>query len=482
MLWLCLHFPLLPRAALGIEQDDAVVVDQHGSQRWLITGTPSCEAGMAMTQAMSLFPELTCKVRKPAAEHRLLESLAHWLYRFGQPVAAQIQDLSEPGRLPRALLWVEIGQSLKLFGNLPTLREQICQELIEMGHVAQIGIAPTRTAAALRACAGQNEPLQQAESLTDALAPLPIHVLHWPSRTLDALSGVGLRTLKDLFAIPREAFSKRFGTDRRRQLDQLLGQAAEPFDAIVPPESFRRRLELPAETENTGHLQFPLRRLCGELQGYLRARDRGLCSVMLDVGHAGARCTRIHARFVDPHRDINRIFNALQERLERDGLPMAARELVLIAEEFDEPAIAQNDFFDNSASQQQAWHAAVERIRARLGEERVWVPRAHEDHRPEYASLQITGTGPENNCSAKRAASPHTQNMPADRPTLLLDAPWPMPPPELSFEPRFERIEAGWWDDHDVRRDYLSIDINGGRAWVFRDLESGQWFLHGWWA
>jgi len=44
-----------------------------------------------------------------------------------------------------------------------------------------------------------------------------------------------------------------------------------------------------------------------------------------------------------------------------------------------------------------------------------------------------------------------------------------------------ERIEAGWWDGGDVRRDYfIAIDAAGRCLWLFRDPRSPEgWFLHG---
>ena len=106
MLWLCLHFPRLPLSALGTEARDAAVVDQRGSQRWLITATPTSPAGTSLAHALSLAPGLRALARKPAAEQVALQSLAYWAYRFGQPVTAEIQDLAEPFCIPRALLWL----------------------------------------------------------------------------------------------------------------------------------------------------------------------------------------------------------------------------------------------------------------------------------------------------------------------------------------------------------------------------------------
>lgn len=474
MLWLCLHFPRLPLSALGTDSNNAAVVDQRGSQRWLITEASASPAGTSLSQALALEPEIRLQVRKPAAEQAALQSLAYWAYRYGQPVVAEIQNLAEPGCVPRALLWVEIGSSLELFGGIEALREEVFGELLALGHAAQAGIAPTRAAAALLACAYDSDPVLEPQDLHARIVRLPITLLHWPGEILSALSGVGFRSLAELFAVPRDAFTKRFGAHYRLVLDQMLGLASEPFEAIVPPETFRRRFELSAEIEEVERLQFPLKRLCSELQGYLRARDRGLRSVTLAVLHAGARETRIHAQFVDPHRDAKRIFEALHERLERDGLPLPARELVLMAEDFAEALVPQSDLFDPRAGQAQAWTAAIERIRARLGDARVWMPQAVEDHRPECGTRR----------DSRSSDAPAFQSARHDRqrPSVLLAEPDPIPPPALPADARFERIESGWWDGRDVRRDYTTLDINGSRAWVFRDVEAGTWHLHGWFS
>jgi protein ImuB len=43
-----------------------------------------------------------------------------------------------------------------------------------------------------------------------------------------------------------------------------------------------------------------------------------------------------------------------------------------------------------------------------------------------------------------------------------------------------ERIETGWWRGGCVRRDYYQVETTaGGRYWLFRELNSGRWFLHG---
>ena len=63
-------------------------------------------------------------------------------------------------------------------------------------------------------------------------------------------------------------------------------------------------------------------------------------------------------------------------------------------------------------------------------------------------------------------------------------------PPELRNSPAThslhrkgfdaERIESGWWDGQDVRRDYfIVIGAAGEKLWFYRDCETGEWYLHG---
>ena len=47
-----------------------------------------------------------------------------------------------------------------------------------------------------------------------------------------------------------------------------------------------------------------------------------------------------------------------------------------------------------------------------------------------------------------------------------------------------ERIESGWWDGADVRRDYfIAENPRGEVSWIYRDhrygIDDGEWFLHG---
>ena len=70
------------------------------------------------------------------------------------------------------------------------------------------------------------------------------------------------------------------------------------------------------------------------------------------------------------------------------------------------------------------------------------------------------------------------------RPGWLLAEPEPLNElvPEILAGP--ERIESGWWDGADRRRDYYVVRTRDGRlAWVWQAVDGqGPWMLHGWFA
>ncbi|KAG1589015.1 hypothetical protein G6F46_014656 [Rhizopus delemar] len=115
------------------------------------------------------------------------------------------------------------------------------------------------------------------------------------------------------------------------------------------------------------------------------------------------------------------------------------------------------------------WTQLRERLRARLGDDAVQPLAVQADHRPERAS----GTQP--------AVKPPSY-WPL-RPGWLLDTPQPLRDPRLRIVAGPERIESGWWDQADARRDYYVVETaHGQRGWAFRTRNDphAPWMLHGW--
>jgi protein ImuB len=125
----------------------------------------------------------------------------------------------------------------------------------------------------------------------------------------------------------------------------------------------------------------------------------------------------------------------------------------------------------------------LERLRARLGGDAVFSVCLVPEHRPEFAWRVAEP-------SLARQGSGTPEAPPSQRPLWMLAEPQPLTdsgglpchggqPLRLAGGP--ERIETGWWDGRDVRRDYyVATDRGGVRLWVYRQRDrGGGWWLHG---
>jgi protein ImuB len=112
-------------------------------------------------------------------------------------------------------------------------------------------------------------------------------------------------------------------------------------------------------------------------------------------------------------------------------------------------------------------------LRARLGDTAVYRIAPTGDPRPERAWQRA-----EENVRIDRAP------IRPPRPLWLLPKPIPLRDSNLRIVSGPERLESGWWDGDEARRDYYVLETSQGqRAWVFAPLgEQGGWMLHGWFA
>jgi protein ImuB len=220
-------------------------------------------------------------------------------------------------------------------------------------------------------------------------------------------------------------------------------------------------------------LLFPLQRLLLEFQGYLRARDCSVQRFTLEFEHYRHPLSRVSIGLSAPGRDAAQFLTLVRERMHSLLLPAPVNALRLEALEFTSPAIAQGDLFGSDAQPLQQLQRLLDRLRARLGEGSVRALQLQADYRPER------GWG-----FVAPQTSPDTQELPpiAARPCWLLPEPIRIDAPSgLLRGP--ERIESGWWNQDDVRRDYyLARTAEGTRLWVFRDRRAGDWYLQGLWA
>jgi protein ImuB len=466
MLYLCLSLPALP---LEIRQpaphELVAVVDRHGSRRWLIAcNAASQEAGLrpglAATTALALRPDLRLIERCRSEERESLKSLAAWAEQFGSWVCFDA---------PRLLLWIEIGSGLRYFGGVDAMRSRIESGLAQLGYTALGGIAPTLEAAAALCAVDEAPIVDRRDDLVKILRPQSLDALAIDEDTAEALSGLGLNTIGGVLDLPRDALGRRFGLDLVDYLDRLVGAAADPREPFRSASKYRRRFEFLGSVASTEGLQFPLRRLFNELQGYLVARDTALQTVQIELGHDGVPPTCLEIRTTRPLRDAVRLFALARERLERTTLATPVEEIVLRADNFVPLGDTQLELIDGGQRRDEGWVGLLDKLRARLGDSAVRQLGLRDDHRPEHAWCIAAG----------QAAAPDKPF--PERPLWLLE-----PRPLRTLPRRLghpERIEAGWWDGRDESRDYyIARTEDGAQLWLYRNAAQGDWYVHGLWG
>ena len=260
-------------------------------------------------------------------------------------------------------------------------------------------------------------------------------------------------------------------------------------------------------------------KLRGRSHGQLLQEAREPAPQILTHDGTIGSVTRIPVGLLEPVRAAEALFEFARGRLERIALPAPARAITLRADALPPFVPARRDLFDIRPGAGLDWPTLAERLRARLGDRAVRGFAIHPDHRPERAwreqqhphphraglgppSRNASGTprpstpgarshaptttqaDPTVNAGATAASPlPHAID-PRPRPVWLLPRALPLRGQVARLLAGPERIETGWWDGYDVRRDYYVAELaTGQRAWLYREAGGGDdWMLQGWFA
>ena len=380
----------------------------------------------------------------PDLPNGTLEPIAGWACQFTPKVALAP---------PQALL-AEVQASLRYFGGLEGLLGRLRAGLDEIGVAASLAVASTGLAALWRARGGG-----------ERLEALPLEATGFDD---EFLRSIGIRTVGEMMRLPRDGLARRCGPQIVAALDQALGRAPEAHAFFVPPERFAAKLELAAETADAEALLFPARRLLAQLEGLLAARQAGIRAFDLKLFHRHDEYTALQVGLASPARDARRFTQLLRERLGTLVLRQPVQAVGLAAGHFEPLAPRSGGMFGDAAADAEDWASLLERLRARLGHSSVCGLATQPDHRPEHAWRRVE----------PGEWDPREFRQPGARPAWLLEAPHRLSEAQFVLLAGPERIECGWWDGDEAKRDYFVAELErGALGWIFR--EAGEWHLHG---
>jgi len=489
--------------------------------------------GMTLAQARAIDADLLHDEHDPMRDAKAMEALARWTMRFS-PVVSMAKD--EGGRMkdekkihPSSFIlhpydpgiFLDITGCDRVFKGLHNLIAQLRAGLKRFNVNCAIVVAPTPGAAwALSFSRKYQDQIIACQQLKEALDPLPPMTLRLPDETVKMLHHLGVTTISQLEALPRESLPARFGPVLLMRLDQVFGRIAEPLVPLEPFSPIEAKREFEGSIAALEPLWITLRELINIIMKELLKRGRGARTVEAEFLRESSPPLHRTIRLSRPSRDGLNLFNLLRCTLEelpqevrqgnkrrseqtmegrrvrryidRDGF-VGMRLVVSISEPLSDEQITllgQEEY--QGQIELDRW---IERLVVRLGSDCLTMPRLKESHLPERAFVleQVASKcSNEVNIEEERFLS---------RPLLLLHTPRELrvtvsPSHHRDGKPiQFidtghlhrlihaigpERIAGQWWDGHDKTRDYFEVETEQGRRfWIFRVNENGRWFVQG---
>lgn len=471
-LWMAVHLPWLAGEVLARGTERPLAVSAESRRGWVVyRASPGAHRrgvcpGMTVSAASVVCPDLAARRRSPRREERRLQAIGDRMLSFSPVVSIQ----------PPETVLLEVRGSLNLFGGAARLRTLIGRELDAAGHVHHIAGAPTPLAAGYLARWGRDVVVAERTALRSALGAMPVALLSLDPATVRRLEQAGLRILRDLWRLPADGLGRRFGAALVRELDRLRGGHPDPRPLHASAPYFSARLMLDWATDDLVQINRGVEYLLVQWVDYLRRSARATSGFSIEcLPECGGDRMRVDIGVRHISRDMDHLRRLAAERLSRVRLPGPVVELVLSSDRIHAVAGRSGQLFETKEDTVMQWRRTEELLAARLGGQGLETLHTAAEHRPEHAWGRAPGPPPGGRSRDR-----------GRRPLWLLDTPRPLPWAGVSSAARPkivtgpERIEAGWWDRHDQRRDYyIATDLRGRRLWVFRDLRREQWYLHG---
>ena len=533
-IWVGIHFPSLALDVCKFTEGlPAVVIDQCAGKQVVhaaceIAMNDGITPGMSLNAAYALCANAVVKLRNPQAEQRRLQFYSRQLLCFTPAISFGRWDADDAVKPSRAhkqkqasnlavnadSLLLDVSASLRLFGGLSSLLEVVRgalrNELVAAFAMYQgpmISVAPCPGAALLCARNSIEKIIVDAEQLKSALGDIALCNVNIREKLMAQLARCGLHTLRDLWRLSRQDLGRRFGLELLQYLDDLVAVQGDPQYHIAPPLQFRQRMELPVDTHSSHLLLIAAERLLKEACGFLQMHAAATEQVSFDLWHVNrmygsSSRTRLVVRCAEADRQPDHFLQQFEQQLSRTPLQGEVNAVSILINQVVPYASVTGDVFDRAdhqpRRQQHEWGQLLDLIRARLGRESVFYLHHVAEHQPEKSSrkMALPTIAPQKKAAVAQwqMNENHVQCLPL-RPLWLLPDPVSIRSTAIDVEGELERIETGWWQRRDMRRDYQIAHVKqGGYAWVYQDLDQAEatkksanglideWKMHGLYA
>ncbi len=355
---------------------------------------------------------------------------------------------------------------------------------------------------------------------------LPIEALRLDFKTVQSLHQLGIRSIGALARLPRAGLASRLGDRLLNRMDAVREEKSEPIRCLKEKIAYavEQTLEIPTNHRET--IEELLRRLTVKLCEKLQRNGHGALRLVccLRIEHATAlivslglyRSTADHAHLLPLLSEsvLKKVSAALPKKQRPSINPwehLSHRTHVTaigLTATLTSPLVwKQTDLFECETHRHRETLARlVDSLSGRLGRRQVVAPQIQRHPQPELACQWRPLTGQRANgrsqstqrkLSRVSSVEPSCDD-PLRRPLQLWHPPQPLNtqdadadglPVRFLFQGQWhrvvkswgpERVESGWWQGANQRRDYYRIETDRGAwLWVYCDLKQKAWFLHG---
>jgi protein ImuB len=454
--------------------------------------------GMGIADARAMYPSIEIIEAEPAADLRLLESLADWCDRYTPLVALDGVDG----------LFLDITGCAHLFGGEKALLDDLLARLFQQGFDARAGLASTAGAAWAAARFSLGNGILPKEQEKHFMEPLPLAALRLDPGVRAGLESVGLRTVGSVMTASRAPLVRRFGAALLVRLDQALGRIEEAISPRLPVASLSVERHFAEPIVLIEDIERLVLMLSAGLKRDLERRGEGARALELCLFRVDGAVNRVAVGASRPIREPRLIGKLFHERL------AALETSIEVGYGFDLVRLSafstarfeteQGDLTGETAAEDEDIALFADRVRARLGRNTLLRQILVESHLPERAASLL----PFEEMRSEKVGPPRSdrKNLP-ERPLRLFSRPEPIHVPMTEVPdgapPHFlwrramhrvaraegpERIAPEWWrQEQDAEtRDYFRIeDSNGHRFWLYREgLYGGsgpnpRWYMQG---
>lgn len=484
MLWLSVQFPSLGLeifAAKGDEgdkrdkerprvltEDGKVVLCNREARRVGI------RTGSSNATAQSICANLQIIERNSEREQKRLEALAEHAYGYSSRVS-----IAQPSGL-----LLEVGGSLRLFGT-PAVLEALIQDKFEhLGHRCRTAFAHTPLAATTLTYADAGFPPEgDDENLKlqtlEHLQSVPLTQCGWKEDLVRRFANMGITQIADVLALPRAPLGKRFGKSFLLHLEKLTGEVADPRVFIEPSATFKTELHFLEDVTEINALLFPMQRLLKELSTWLTSRQLVTDRIVWRLLHPRHETAQIEVKLARPRLDHKSFLTLTKLHLERTTLLPEVATLGLETRDLTHFQSKSESLLLVEAPASRPPEELIDLLYARLGEKAFTSVHSADDHRPERAWRVVKPLSKE----SKFVKSSVNSSWHESRPLWLLRKPRPLVNLErIALLKGPERIDVGWWEGEQPRDYFIASAGRGTLCWIFQDLLSDHWFLHGYFA